>query len=267
MHMNLAIFVPVKGIYLIAGLVFSTGILNAQDPLVTDRPDQTESALVVPARKLQIETGLSREWNETGGDLLDEETRYGTTLLRYGLFDFLELRLGSDLLRHRYTLPAGARQIDKGLSPIGVGFKIELAHEDGLIPDIALLTDWQIPGTGDPVYSSDKWHHSFVFSFGHSISDRWGLAYNLGYGFEGGFDASAFKYTLTGGYAFSERWGGYIELYGSRTTRIPWDQMFDAGLTFLLFPNFQLDLSGGLGLAEISPAGYLSTGFSWRIPE
>jgi hypothetical protein len=254
---------------LLPTLIFCTTIsLNGQDlpPLVTDRPDQTESALVVPAWKLQIETGLSREWIETGSERLDEETRFGTTLLRYGLFGFMEFRLGSDLLRHRYKLPAGAERIDKGVSPVGVGFKFALFKEEGWIPDLALITSWQIPNTGNEVYSSDQWQHSFVFAFAHTLSDRWGLGYNLGYEFEGSFEVSAFKYSLVGGYAFSDRWGGFVELYGSKITEIAWDLRFDAGITFLLFPGFQLDLSGGTGLTEISSAGFLSAGFSWRIP-
>jgi len=240
--------------------------LQEQPPLVTDRPDQTESALVIPAWRLQIETGFSKEWVNSGSDSYDENTRYGSTLLRFGLFDFMEFRLGSDMLKNRQKLPAGVPRDDLGISPIGLGFKFALAKENGLIPGIALITSWQIPNTGNQAYASDKWQHSFVFAFAHTLSERWGLGYNLGYEFEGSFDASAFKYTLVGGYSIADRWGAFIELYGSKVSTIPWDLRSDAGVTFLLFPSFQLDFSGGVGLTETSALGFISAGFSWRIP-
>jgi hypothetical protein len=178
----------------------------------------------------------------------------------------MEFRLGSDMLNNQQKLPASAPRDDLGVSPIGIGFKFGLAKESGLLPDIALLTSWQIPNTGNKVYSSDKWQHSYVFSFAHTLSDRWGLGYNLGYEFEGSFDVSAFKYSLVGGYAIADRWGAFIELYGSKVSDSPWDLRSDAGVTFLLFPSFQLDLSGGLGITDVSPTGFISAGFSWRIP-
>ncbi|MCK4751434.1 MAG: transporter, partial [Bacteroidales bacterium] len=214
----------------------------------------------------QIETGLAKEWISASQDSYEQETRYGTTLLRFGLFDFMEFRLGSDLLNNRSKLPAGADSADFGGSPIGIGFKFALARENGLVPDVALITSWQIPNTGNAVYSSDKWQHSYVVSVAHTLSYNWGIGYNLGYEFEGGFEKSAFKYSLAGGYSIDERWGAYIELYGSRLNKVPWDFRTDAGLTFLLFPNFQLDLSGGAGLTRVSSVGFISGGFSWRIP-
>ena len=245
-----------------------TSVLYAQErpPLVTDRPDQTESAVVVPARHLQIESGVLKEWVSNNGDTFDENTRYGTTLLRYGLFDFMEFRLGSDLLNHRFKLPAEAERSDFGLSPIGAGFKFALAKEHGWIPDIALITSWQIPNTGAKSFSSDKWQHSFVFAFAHTLSDRWGLGYNLGYEFESTFDRSAFKYSIVGGYSLAERWGAFIEAYGAKIIDNPLDVRLDTGLTFLLFPNFQLDISGGAGLTQASHIAFISGGFSWRIP-
>jgi hypothetical protein len=247
-------------------LTFSNILARDEPPLVTDRPDQTESARVVPAWRLQIETGLLKEWVNTSSEDLDQNTRYGTTLLRFGLFNFMELRLGGDLLNHRYKLPAQAERSDFGASPIGFGFKFGLAKEKGIVPDIALIAGWQIPNTGNQAFTSDKWQHSFVFAFAHTLSGRWGLGYNLGYEFEGNFDVSAFKYSLVGGYSLADRWGLFIELYGSKITDLPFDQRADAGVTFLLFPGFQIDLSLGAGLTEVSPDGFISGGFSWRIP-
>ena len=66
----------------------------AQEPaeLVTDRPDQTESAIVVPQGTFQAELGASYEREDEGGERI-EATQAPGTLLRYGLVPRLELRL------------------------------------------------------------------------------------------------------------------------------------------------------------------------------
>ena len=67
--------------------------LAAQTELVTDRPDQTESAVVVPRGTVQIETGWLRTEEEDGPVEIETEELLGT-LVRVGLSDRVELRLG-----------------------------------------------------------------------------------------------------------------------------------------------------------------------------
>src|SRR5262245_41499031 len=69
-------------------LLFALLPAEAEEELVTDRPDQTESAVVVPAGTLQIELGLGTGGGD-GGDVLEVPG----TLLRYGLSKRFEARL------------------------------------------------------------------------------------------------------------------------------------------------------------------------------
>ncbi|HRH39720.1 MAG TPA: transporter, partial [Flavobacteriales bacterium] len=69
-------------------------------------------------------------------------------------------------------------------------------------------------------------------------------------------------YTLTVGRAISERWGAYIETYGSINDRNVADHRFDGGATLLLTPFVQLDVSGGR--AWTSPTWFISSGISIR---
>jgi len=61
--------------------------------LITDRPDATESPSTVPVGTLQIETGAFYTSFEEA-DIKHEVIGYNTTLLRYGILDNLEIRLG-----------------------------------------------------------------------------------------------------------------------------------------------------------------------------
>lgn len=85
---------------LILVLIIISGYVKAQvivPDLITDRPDQTESSAIVPLKSLQIETGFVMEKDET--DLIKQKSfAYNTTLLRFGLLENLELRLGLEYL-------------------------------------------------------------------------------------------------------------------------------------------------------------------------
>jgi len=70
------------------------------------------------------------------------------------------------------------------------------------------------------------------------------------------------------GISHGEKLGSYWEIYG---WKMAWqekkDVRADAGLTYLVKPNLQLDFSGGIGISDISPDFFINLGFSWRIPE
>jgi hypothetical protein len=115
--------------------------------LITDRPDQTESASVVPLRSLQIETGFIFE----SDNALDRKLTtydFNSTLLRYGLLERLELRLGLAFLSERSkNNDTGISETVKGLSPLYTGFKILVVEEKGCIPQIAFLGGLILPFT------------------------------------------------------------------------------------------------------------------------
>ncbi|MBT4970010.1 MAG: hypothetical protein HOM80_13475, partial [Bacteroidetes bacterium] len=96
---------------LIIALVATSVYTYAQE-LITDRPDQTESAQVVPLHSLQIESGYVFE---TKIQLGEKTITANSTLLRYGIIKDFELRLGVDY--SIYTPKTGAAKL-KGFNPI-----------------------------------------------------------------------------------------------------------------------------------------------------
>src|SRR6187402_162399 len=71
--------------------------------LVTDRPDQTEAPVLVPKGGLQVETGFIYEKDRVG-DVSTVNYTYNTTLVKYGVNEFLELRLSNEYLGQKTTL-------------------------------------------------------------------------------------------------------------------------------------------------------------------
>ena len=156
---------------ILAFLAFSV-ILKAQDKipeLITDRPDQTESSAVVPHKSLQIETGFVLENNET--DLFEQRSyAYNTTLLRYGLLENFELRLGMEYLGKEVSIKnTDTTNTFAGLSPIYAGFKIKIAYEDGWKPEIAFLGGLVLPFTANDNFKPEHTAVNIRFSFAHTL--------------------------------------------------------------------------------------------------
>jgi hypothetical protein len=83
-----------------------------------------------------------------------------------------------------------------------------------------------------------------------------------------GFTSNAnYLYTLSFGFQLGGGFGTFIESYGFIPEYGPADHRLDGGFTWAMKPNFQLDISSGIGLSEVSPDGFLSFGVSWRLPK
>ena len=69
-------------------LIAYTSIIFSQDkePLVTDRPDATESSVTVGDGTLQIETGfIFEDYTSSSIDYTQQDFHIATTLFRYGI--------------------------------------------------------------------------------------------------------------------------------------------------------------------------------------
>ncbi len=259
--------------FLILPLNFIFSAAFSQD-LVTDRPDQTESSVTVPKGTLQWESGFGFE-NDTKS--LSTENRkiqslgLNSSLFRYGILEKVELRLGSDIVRKSVSqndmglwLPIST---SADLEPIYMGLKIKLLDEKGFIPEIAILGHLSIPllsTTDDKDIIPD-----LTLAGSYTLTQSMGFGFNIGSHWSGfGTGNPDIFYSAVLGVSHGEKLSSYWEIYG---WDVAWEEKndvrADAGLTYLVRPNLQLDFSGGIGLSDISPDFFLNLGFSWRIPE
>ncbi|MCU4164700.1 transporter [Carboxylicivirga caseinilyticus] len=217
--------------------------------IITDRPDQTESSSTIPIRSFQIESGLMVENLNRSSD---RAYFIPTTLFRYGLSRIFELRLGEQLVNYSGKT---------ALSDLELGFKVQILRKDAIDTEIAFLSHVLIP-TGTEWISSNSVGSVSKLAISQPLSDALGVGTNLGYANcgEGNGD---FLYSAVLSVGLTEKLGSYYEVYGEYTNMNQWISNFDAGLTYLLKSNFQLDLSFGLGLNQTM--NYLALGFSWNI--
>jgi hypothetical protein len=258
----------VKKAYLFILLVFPL-IANAQDAtpeLITDRPDQTESSVIVPRKFLQIETGFIMEVYNT--DLATEKSfSYNTTLLRYGLFQNFELRLGIDYLGEKEDFNDGENTNSiSGFSPLYAGFKIKIIEEDGWKPAMALVGGLILPCTAREDFMPENTGADFRIAFSHTLSERFSLGYNLGAEWDGDTAIPSYFYSVSLGVGIIDKLGAFVESYGLVPESGAAEHLLDAGFTYLVCPNFQLDVSAGLGLQN-SIDNFISFGLTLRLPE
>ena len=237
-----------------------TGIASAQSAeMVTDRPDQTESATVVPRGLVQVETGYL--FARDGG--MDGYAVPGT-LARIGLGGRTELRIG-----HAGIVGGAGR---RGAGDSELGAKINLIERaDGWRPELALLGGLSLP-TGDHGLSSDGTDPLFLFAFAHEFRPGLSLGYNGGTAWESSAaqqDRDVFiVYSLALGVRLTDRLGTFLELFGDRqvTGPLATSASMDGGLTLLLTDIVQLDVYVGSGLRGPTSDLFAGTGLSFRLP-
>lgn len=233
--------------------------------IITDRPDQTESPNAMPKGFLQVETGAGFETFEDN-NIKTEDFTLNTTLIRYGLLDNLELRLGWDFVEGKTKFNGNTlNNIASGLSPLLFGFKTEIAKEKGVFPEIGFLGHLSLPFTASTDYRPETTGVDFRFSFAHTLSEKSSLAYNLGATWGNDSPEAAYIYTLVYGYSITDKLGTYIELYGDFPEDNKANHLWNAGFTYLINDNFQLDILGGTSITEGQDL-MIGAGISFRIP-
>ena len=237
-------------------LFLMNSIIYGQE-LITDRPDQTESSSTIPVRSLQIESGLLLGFAE-GEEISLREILAPTTLFRYGVTKGFEIRVVNQLISIK---DKNTEEEYTGIGDLEVGAKIQLLRKEGINTEIAFLSHVVLP-TGTEEVSIGNYGTINKLSISHKLTENIGVGYNVGYNYFG-IDNGFFTYSLAFGIGLTEKAGVYLETYGNVGILDEFLANFDAGFTYLLKPNFQLDFSFGTGINYTM--NYISAGFSWNI--
>lgn len=247
----------------------------AVGPLVTDRPDVTESTDAVPRGRVQLEMGYTFTYDREGR----ARTRSHTApegLLRIGLFEDFELRLGWDGYTFTHLLePVKGRtgrtvlveDWSQGAEDASLGFKYKLAEQDGWRPHLGVIASASVPSGSAGVTSGDV-DPALVFAWAYDVTERLSIAGNVGVGAptEGSSRFVQTGASVTAAFALTERTGAYAEYFGSypNTHHTDCAHSLNGGLTYLVSDDFQIDVRAGFGLNEEADDFFTGVGFAWR---
>ena len=247
----------VLALLLLLTVHLGSSVASAQSSeLVTDRPDQTESATVVLRGVVQVETGylFARD-----GDV--DRYEVPGTLFRVGLGGRTELRIGH----------AGISWLEErhGRGDSELGVKVNLIErQDAWLPELAIMGGMSLPTGGDG-FSNNGIDPSLLVSFAYELSPRLSLGSNIGVAWEASPEESTrdaeIVYTLALSGELTDRVGGFLELFGDRQITGT-SSSVDGGLTFLLRDLVQLDVYAGRGLRGLADDFFLGMGLSFRVP-
>jgi len=231
-----------------------------EEPLVTDRPDFTESTDAVPRGHLQIEAGYTFTYDS--GDPGTRSHDFPQALFRLGVATGVELRIG---VPGYARIEQGDDHVD-GLTDTSVGAKVKLLEQDGLVPHFGVLGEVTFP-TGADGITSDGVDPKVGLLWAYDLTDRLSLAGNVNFASVSEDDDDRFFETSVStalGVGITDDLGVFIEYFGFfRDTAGP-THFIDGGVTYLIGPNLQLDGFVGFGLNGRADDVFAGGGVSWR---
>jgi len=223
-------------------VVFMLNFSIKAQTIITDRPDQTESSLTVPRGSFQIETGILIGYSKSNG-ISERQLLAPSALLRYGLTKGIEIRLVNQVesIKNKTT----SEKVN-GISDLEIGAKIQILKKEKINTEIAFLSHLILP-TGSKEFTNSRFGSINKLSMSHTISETFGIGYNIGYNYFG-VGKGDFTYSLVFGFGITDKIGFYLEPYGSIIEFDNHQANFDTGITYLIKNNFQLDASFGKGI-------------------
>lgn len=251
-----------KNLLLILFVYTITHTVQAQEEVIfTDRPNTTDAVALISPGTFQIESGFLSQWDKEDGVSYNFISSPNLNV-KYGLLSWLEMRLLTNYLILNTEDDVTDSSIS-GLSPLTLSPKFRMMRQSLWIPAVSVTTNFTFPGTGKEAFQTDKLNYGFRLLLEHVFNDK----YSWSHGFGADWDdrrEKTWAYSSAFAIAISEKTGAFAEIYGYFATDITSNHNFDAGLTYLVSNDLQLDTSFGLPLNENAPNFFISVGLSWK---
>jgi len=232
---------------------------GADNVVTPDRPGFTNGSDVVPKGRIQVEGGVSRNvYSASSGS--GHVTDAPEILLRTGLNDRAELRITLP----DYFWPSGSSQSGFGDGAVGLRCKFYQSKDGNtkfaFTPSLSVPLKTAVTTSGhvDPI---------FLLSGQTTSGARWGISSNLILSYPTLSGSRLANYTATAQvtYALSGPLSVFGDVYDSAVSGSLPTPIADAGFTYKIAPNAQLDLETGRGLGGTAPTQFYGGGVAVRF--
>ena len=229
---------------------------NAQSTIATDRPQITNSSVVVPCGSVQFENGFQETGN--GGKRSYDFTE---TSMRFGIFNRTELRIGIPDYFYNDDTASG---LANGFGDLSLGFKQQLGPRRGF--DFSLIPSVSVP-TGANLISSHGYDAALQLPWSRSLSKNWTADGQ----FSTMWPTESGRHNLTGQSSvyfdrqLTSPWDAYVEYSGAFPQRGGPQHTIDFGTAFKPSPHQQPDFHCGFGLSAAMPDHTIGIGYSFRF--
>lgn len=229
--------------------------LAHESPLATDRPGFLFSSLTVGRGVAQAELALPAV-------TLDEDTRFTSLagLLRFGVSDGLELRIGAPLFNEARVDGSS----DSGYGDLEVGAKWHPLDNEGARPSFALIPSVILP-VGEDGFSAEDPIYQLITATEWTLADGWGVGLLAGF-LRGEPDYLQQTYGALLGRTVAS-WSPYVEVAHVRTDLegASDGSFLGGGLKYLVSNDVQIDVNFDRGLTGESPDWLLGLGLAVRF--
>lgn len=223
--------------------------------IVTDRPDVTESSIVVPKGSLQFENGITST-TDHGNQFVD----FSETLVRFGISTRMELRL---------VVPNYLRDVTgsnpSGFDDIAVGVKQQLGPLWGHL-DLAVIAALSLP-TGADRISSHGLDPFIKFPWSKDLGKGWSLGgmQSFFWNTKTGRRNLVWELTVVAEKEISGSWSVFGEYAGDFAQQGSSKQIIHFGTAYRITPRQQIDFHFGFGVSHTTPVHFLAVGYSIRL--
>jgi hypothetical protein len=228
----------------------------AEPELLTDRPDFTESSVVVPRGRLQLESGFTWEDGSAGDTAFD----LPELLMRWGIARRTEVRLG---LPNYFRTRGGSQRTD-GFGDTYAGFKYQLGPTRGGL-DLAIIPAVSVP-TGASGLTSDAVDPEVKLTWARELAKPWSISGMFAFFWPTEEDRRNFTWMPTVSLARSlgGPWGTFLEYAGEFPSRGGKRHILHHGYTYTVTSVSQADLHLGFGLSRAAPDFFIGGGYAVR---
>lgn len=243
--------------------------------LSTDRPDQTESAYTVDAGHFQVELDFvnatfDRDYSD-GGSVRTEEWSIAPLNLKVGLLNNVDIQFVLDTHVDSRVEDRVAGTVDEtsAFGDAQTRLKINLWGNDGGQTALAIMpfVKWPLPKSS---LRNGKTEGGVIIPLAVALPRNWGMGLMTEFDFvrnaaNDGHDTE-FLNSITFSHDIVGDLGGYVEFVGvtGSAPGFKWVGQADAGITYGVTGDIQLDLGCNFGVTESAPDFNPFIGLSWR---
>lgn len=233
-------------------------IVLSQDKIDTDRPTETQNASLVPKGTFQAEIGF-RKQHEEGKQYF---YRYPNAVLRYGLFNFLELRVEPMLETQKMAGPAKSKH---GLAPLEAGIKAKIFQTKDTAFILSFNGHLGIPHAAAKDYEQDKVFYRARLLLQNKITDKIKVNYNIGRDWDTEDREQNWMYSISPQFELGDKWTLLLEEYANFVPNGAAEHYADIGVAFGVTKSLQLDVNGGIGLNKHADDYFITGGISFKF--
>lgn len=246
---------PVLFLMLCAIAHSQSELIAPDSPIVTDRPDVTESSIVVPKESLQVENGATWTTDE-GSQIFD----LSESLIRVGVSDRTEIR---------FVVPnymGGITGSDAtGFGDMALGMKQQIGPLPGNV-DLSVIVAVSLPTGARQV--STHGHDPFLkFPWSKELPAGWSIGgmESLFWNTDGHRRNDDWESTFYLEKEITKPWDVFVEYAGDFTQRDSPKEIAHFGTAYRVTSRQQVDFHFGFGVSHAAPHHFFAAGYSFRI--